>query len=410
MSKIVFLFFILILATWGHPASGASLLVSSSGGGVYSLQGVGLVNAAGIDVTITYDSTTLSNPHVVRGGLISGAMVAVNPNSPGVIRLAAVKNGTMEGTGVIATISFTTVEGGSGKILSMGASIIDSNGSQLGVQTQVLNPVSGYDAQDTSAASGNSSSVSGGSGQTYLDPAGGALPSEPGLSANRESSSDNNSSQTETPLHDTGDTETVADVDKETDTSTTSADTGKDVVYKSVLAYFSEYTGKRNFKAFKDLFSKGSMPGIRQEPQVALSDGKTIVKVSILLPSVGEKAPHFTVKKAKSISLKTVGKSCVIEVLPDKNAYDSSIVVLNNGVTTEIPLAVAPPMNVDISNVDAAIEYEADSSVKRGGSSGKPRLNKKRIGALNYMKDYVLTANYIVKMNSRATQLKQKKK
>ena len=410
MPKIVLLFFFLILASWGNAAFGASLVVSSSGGGVYSLQGVGLVNAAGIDVTITYDSSTLSNPQVVRGGLVSGAMLAVNPNSPGVIRIAAVKNGSIEGTGVLATISFSTVGGSSGKILSMGASIIDSNGSQIGVQTQVLNPVSGYDSQDTSAASGYSSSVSGGSGLQYLGPAAATLSSESGLPAKHESTSDNNSRQTETPSNKYKGMETTVDVEKESDTSTTNSNSGKDVSYKSILAYFSEYSGERNFKAFKDLFNKGSMPGIRQKPQVALSDGKTIVEVKICLPSGGEGVPYFSVKKAKFISQKMMGRSWVIKVLPDRNTYDSSIYVLDNGVTIVIPLVVAPPMNVDISNIDAAIECEASSSDKKSGKSRNSRINKKSIGTLNYLKDYILTANYIVQMNSRASRSKQKKK
>jgi hypothetical protein len=410
LSRIVVSVFFLVLATWGHTASGASIVISSSGGGVFTLQGYSLTNAAGIDVTISYETSTLSNPRVVRGDLLSGAMMAANPNTPGIIRIAAVKNGALGETGVIATISFSTAEGSNGKILSLGANVIDSSGSRIGVATQVINPADPSNSQDGSDTSQNSSSTTGDSGQKYLGSAGATLPPEPGLPASSESASDGNSDQPAPATGESGTAESGEGDSRKEDAAATPSTTGKDFIYKGVLDYFREYSGKRSLKAFMDLFNKASMPGIRQEPPVALSDGKKIVKVIINLPFVGKKPPNFSVKKAKFISLKPLDKSWLVEVLPDKNAFESSINVLNNGVTTEIPLTVAPPLKVDIGKIGSDWANETKSSAKIRGKNWKSRLKRKSVAKMDYKKDYALTANYIVKMNSGASRLKREKK
>jgi hypothetical protein len=181
--------------------------------------------------------------------------------------------------------------------------------------------------------------------------------------------------------------------------SVTPSFAGKTIVYKSALDFFREYTGKRTLKAFKALFDKASMPGVRQEPAVALSDGNTRVKVFIRIPLTGKEAPNFGAKKAKLISLKPDGNTWVIETLPDKKAYDSAIIILDNGSATRIPLTIAPPMDIDIGKIDAAGDSEI-TSMKERGTAEHPLFDKKSDKVRNYVDDYIFTANYIVKKNS----------
>jgi hypothetical protein len=169
--------------------------------------------------------------------------------------------------------------------------------------------------------------------------------------------------------------------------------------YKSVLDFFREYTGKRNLKAFVALFDKASIRGVRQEPAVALSDGKTKVKLFVLIPSTGKEAPNFAVKNAKLISLKPDGNAWVIETLPDEKTYDSSVTVLDNGLLTRIPLTIAPPIEMDVVKVHANGDNEI-MPTRRAGTA-KDAVSPKKIDAVrNYVDDYIFTANYIVRKNS----------
>jgi hypothetical protein len=188
--KIIIVF---LLLSFAEAAPGANLIISSSGNGVFTLQGAGLSDVAGIDATISYDTSTLSSPRVVQGGLIAGAMMAANPNTPGLIRIAAVKANPVNGSGTIATINFATAAGSSGKILSLNAKLINGSGVPLDVQTQIVNPTTGTGSSDTATTTQTTTDTAelnstAGLGQRYLGPAGATLPSESGDPANLKAS------------------------------------------------------------------------------------------------------------------------------------------------------------------------------------------------------------------------------
>lgn len=356
----VFTLFISVAA----GASGAILTISSSGNGVFTLQGAGLANVAGIDATISYDMATLANPRVVRGGMIAGATMMANPNySPGVIRIVIVTTGIIAGSGLIATINFDRPGGSNGKVLSLNARTINSARASLDVQTQVLNPV------DTAA---------GGTGSRYLGPTGADIPSEKGESPQQKEVPGNapelTSMETGEVRAEEPTAENMQDKHNPDTQITANSPENKFVVYKSVLERFREYKGEKSPKALVALFSAEPMPGIRQEPAIALSDGKARVTVFIQLPSAGKEAPNFSIKKAKLISLKMDGDSWVVEALPDEKVYEAAITVLNNGSMMEIPLTVAPPMNTNIIKAGNLGEAEFNLFLKEKGTDKAPVL------------------------------------
>jgi len=69
-----------VLTAWNSAAviAAPALTISSSGNGTFVLQGSAVDGVAALDITVRYDVATLTNPQVTQGGLISGAMMAVN--------------------------------------------------------------------------------------------------------------------------------------------------------------------------------------------------------------------------------------------------------------------------------------------------------------------------------------------
>lgn len=55
---------------------------TESGSGIFLIGGVGIQDAAALDITVSYELAILSNPRFVEGPLIPGAMTAFNPNIP----------------------------------------------------------------------------------------------------------------------------------------------------------------------------------------------------------------------------------------------------------------------------------------------------------------------------------------
>ena len=108
-------------------SNGASLSIVPAGNGNYVLQGDKLVGVAGMQITVSYDSSAMSSPSVSQDDLFSGAMFAANANIPGTIRVALVGTTPFSGSGQIATVSFAS-DAGTGSISLGLVNMIDRNG------------------------------------------------------------------------------------------------------------------------------------------------------------------------------------------------------------------------------------------------------------------------------------------
>jgi hypothetical protein len=115
----------------------STLTISSAGNGVFLLQGVGVEDAAALDIIVVYDSATLANPRVSEGPLIAGAMTATNLNVPGTVRMAIVRLTPVKGSGVIATLAFNRTGSSPGNIISLSARLSNIKGASLPTLVQV---------------------------------------------------------------------------------------------------------------------------------------------------------------------------------------------------------------------------------------------------------------------------------
>jgi hypothetical protein len=101
------------------------------GPGVFNLQAINLANVAGIDVTITYDASSLANPQITRGTFVPGALMATDTVQPGTMRLAFLNAQAFSGSGTLATIGFDVLGASPYRIRSLSASLIDAQGRPL---------------------------------------------------------------------------------------------------------------------------------------------------------------------------------------------------------------------------------------------------------------------------------------
>lgn len=93
-----------------------------------------------MDLTLTYDASVWGNPRLDQGELVSGALTAVNANSPGILRIGMIRTTPIQGDGVIAALSFGSREDGAGEPLRLKARITSLDGSHLPVMVRVINP------------------------------------------------------------------------------------------------------------------------------------------------------------------------------------------------------------------------------------------------------------------------------
>lgn len=390
----------------------STITISSSGNGGFLLQGSGMENVAAMDIVVTYDTAALASPQVAKGGLISNAMMAINLNVPGSVRLGIITISPVNGDGTIASLTFVKTSASPGRILSLSAIISNSGGKPLLVNKQIVNPPGVPDSgpastTETGAAAGTTPPavlVTPGVGVPVVTGADAEKKEEPEKEAKEELQDD--------PDAEPEPEEEIEEITEETVSKTTGTEQlvervarkKQSYTQKSVLELFRKYDGKESVKAFVGLFDQEPLIGFNQKPPIALSGGKSTISISFIAMPSGKKDPEIEVKGAVLVgSLKkdTDNTNTWIATLkPDKKAVSASLDVNQEKVIMEFPIAVAPGVNIDLDRSGAVTEADFTLFLRVRGNVRKPRFDLNKDGKRDFEDSYIFTANYIVKKAS----------
>jgi hypothetical protein len=410
---IVMVSFIAVLCYSTMARAAAILTVSPSGSGTFLVQGTDLDRVAGMDIVIGYDTTTLTNPRVSQGSLISGATMVANTNQPGIIRIAVINAypKVKSGTGPIVSINFNSLGGSPGKISSFTAHLLDVNGVQLSAQATIVPVDTGNTTaiarqKDDSSGSSDGASISPTLSQQGRPPSAGAYPAVVGgtltMPSDGNPAEEKAKGETPAPQAETSPEGTASEkadreqTEKEQNQVASVPPVEKKItIHKSILDRFRDFQGEKSPEALKALFAAATMPGIRQEPAIGLADGKARLKVFIDLPASGNKAPNFALSGAKLVSLKKEDSVWVVEAQPEKGAYKATLTTMHGESMTEIPLTVAPQVAIGTGKDGIADEAAFADFLKDRGSEKAPRFDLNADGLRNYIDDYIFTANYL---------------
>ncbi|OGU14368.1 MAG: hypothetical protein A2076_17785 [Geobacteraceae bacterium GWC2_53_11] len=420
---------VLVAASDFCEAAAPITLDAPLGATVYSVKATDLPDASGVDLTITYDAAALGAPQVKPGGRTSSAMMEMNAGTPGLIRIVFITGTVINGTGELASISFTK-KGIVTKQATLSAFAYSATGSQLAVQS-IINSQPNPDKDATTDLPAKNNNVSGSD-----KPGGGAVTGSMGnvYSTTQISSASGSvtppqefgttgamlrdDSRRETVREESGSSYVAAASPVETKTSSTpaqtppvssgataSAATGKAASLKSqsiqsVLDRFRTYKDVRSLKQFSALFDVSSLraAGIVQSPAIVVSDGKSRVTISIDLGKVTD-TPSFSLKGANQKSLRRVSdKKWELEALPQKGKSDIRLSILLKGEHIEIPLVVIPPLGQAYAR-----EFDAFTATTLDAQLAKPLKNNKPAYDLNsdkrqdYIDDFILVGHWLLK-------------
>ncbi len=394
------------------PVFAASLTISSSGSGGFVLHGNGMDNVAALDITITYDTATLANPQVTSGGLITGALTAVNPNVPGTVRMGIITTSPIKGDGIIATLAFDQVGNSPGGITAIKANITNSNGNPLPVQAQIINPpnetVIAPPNAGTQSGTTPSPAASTPEGGRQIVIGGGIVPSDDSAASAKKEPAPAPEAMPES-VKEKGmvSQETVSSATGTIQSTQPTGQNKKIYSQKSILERFREYKGERSVKALTELFSQEPAFGFRQDPAIVLSDGKATVKISFIAMSVGKKTPDVKLRGASLLSLKKDPDNTntwIAELRPEKKAVSAMLVVSREKVNMEFPIFVAPEANVDLDKSGEETEDDFKVFLRDRGAAQKPLFDLNNDGKRDFVDDYIFTANYLVRKQTEAKQ------
>lgn len=399
----IFFYLLGILSLAICPAYAVELTVAPLGDGRYSVNGAAMDGVAGIDLTVTYDSSLLSGPSIIQGGVISGAMMASNTNNSGTIKVAIISTRAFSGNGQIIAINFAG-RNGSGGITTINAKTIDIKGAQLQTTAFVIQeqpsgsssqpPDSSGFPQDRQAAT------------QYQTPAGSTSPTTstsvtPSIGSislpadNMQPDTQKRQEQQISPppaeqYRQTPQTVPRAEENRQTEVKPKKTEELKRSGYVSVLDRFKAYKGDRNPLILAELFSKAIDSAITQEPMVSGADGTATIKLKVLLDlKEDDSAPNFAASEAKIVSLKSdeaTGR-WVIDLLPSKGVVTASLSILAGNRLMDIPL-VTVPLAKSLSFSDKEIA----AFIKDFGAE-KPLYDLNKDGRHDYIDDYIYAGN-----------------
>jgi len=387
----------------------STVTIAPAGNGVFLLQGIGIDGAAALEIIVSYDLATLANPRVAEGPLIAGAMTAINPNVPGTVRMAVIRLTPVTGSGVIATLTFDRKGPSSGTILTLSARLANTQGTPLPALVQVNNPT---DAATTASNPPQNRESTAGTMETPQIIAPTIIiagqPEKPGeAKAAPDTQGTKETGDRSVPPEPVSEPrEEPAIMARSTDGT---SDAGDDparakpmarelYAQKSILDRFRQYKGKRTPEAFVALFEQDGMFWCRQDPPVALSDGKTVVRVTFI-STPGNKTPaDVAVMGARLISLKKDPDNTntwVAELAPEKGECRASIVVFQGEAKMVYPLTIAPKAAMDRSQSGTMTKKDFSRYFTERGPAAATQFDANKDGKQDYIDDYIITANYL---------------
>lgn len=400
-----------ILLLEAIPAVAASVLsVGPSGNGTFVLRGSGLVDAAIIDVEITYDSTSLANPRVTQGAFVTGAMTAANVDVPGVVRLSIIPAQSIGGNGTIATIVFSRTGEAPGKINGLNGRITTKAGKSLPLSFGVENPpdnASGRIAEENGQSPTQSPTketnppappATGGDGAQYPFVVGGnlTLPNDDTVVKTQKPQEQPEPAQEAQDVVATPASEAPLMDRAKVDPPKAAVETASQEHVVSVLERFRLFQGSRTVAALTGLFESSKSSRYQQYPAVIIADGKNTAKVSIQ-KIAGTHAPNFAFTSAQAVSWDISGDVWLVETKPAAGVVNSSVSVLMDGVVYTFPLVVSPIVNVDLDRSGTVTEDDFRLFLKERGTASAPKFDLNGDGKHDYVDDYIFTANYLAR-------------
>lgn len=178
----------------------------------------------------------------------------------------------------------------------------------------------------------------------------------------------------------------------------------KQTAYSSILDRFRTYTGDKTPAAMTALFTQNIAPRIRQEPPIAVSDGKTTVKILFTSQSSETNAPSFSLNGAKMISLKNGDgpRSWSLEALPQAGATKAFVTILTSASVMEFPLTIVPALR------DAAVIPKDFTAFLKDTGAKPPRYDLNGDGIHDYQDNFIYTAHHLLRKAASAEQKSNK--
>lgn len=345
------------------PANAGEVILSSVGNGRWQVSTTGLTNVHALDLDLRYDSQRLSNLTVTAGAGLTGAMSAINDKVPGIIRIGVASTQPLTASGILLNLQSSTpgaellVSRFTIKTVDAGGKIVATTVRQElpdlnpGTETLADNPTE--QVVEPIASSIVTSRRTGTSGSSIAPPE--EPPSRP-------------SPPKREPVPIPATTITTAATSTTTAPSASSGPEKRFHSQEEIVTAIERLPLPWTVAAIKAIFLKPATASqVRQEPPVALADGKS--RFSLYLPKIlSKKKPSIGVQGCVLGNIWDAGKDgWEVELMSRKEIWPAKALLLGEGELIQFPIVVVPILAITLPKSDNAavpfVDYNADGNV-----------------------------------------------
>lgn len=355
------------------PADSVRMSIQPNGPGSFVLTGENVIGVQDLDIEIDYDRNILVHPNVMA---IGGDIRQIKQNVPGTVFLSIFR----PVADPLLQIFVNFEEAGAG----------DSTKGIYHVSASVRNTTAWPSEPDANSLGGQTDEP--------VVPEDVSSPAQAGNTVPNAMAPNNNSAaapegtrRTNAPVSVPG-ASSPANAGRQVQIEKITLLTREE---KSILQRFKKFKGEDDLSSFVALFRLSQGERCKQEPAIAISDGKTPVTILIDVQSDGTHSTGIALSEATLISKEAREKDIVITVLPNEGTWDVRLVTFAGGEILDYPIVVAPPVDL-IGVVDENNFLEALQAYLNGRSSALKRKNEM------YLSEYIFTANYLADLDRRA--------
>ena len=466
MKRILTAAIMMLMLRLAVSAEAASIVVDRVGtSNVYAVKGYDFVDVGGVEAEIHYDPATLSNPRITQGPLLASTMFIPNAKfSASSVKITAMSLSAIKGSGDLATITFDLKTQTPGP-----ASLAVGRLKFVGVTANKITPVDEATAAAIAKAKADADAQAAADAQakadleakaatqeadrvaaeerakaarlekaraeaaaraaeeriraaearttTYASAAAGTsvgtitLPADQIAAAEAGKKTDYQPLVTDLrkdmtlPL---GDTDSKQGSSGEKTAESAKEEQKKSVSYKSTVQLFKDFKGERNSKSLIPLFAEISPIDFKQEPPIAFSDGKTPLKITLVIKPTGSETPKFLFQGANVKQLSGTGEQTTtwtIDAIPKKDAVEAVLTVVDGQTAMDFPLTVVPRIDPLLTKAKALSEADFAAYLAK-----PPRFDLNKDGKFDAVDDFIYTANFIVAMKIKPEKAKQEEK
>lgn len=184
----------------------------------------------------------------------------------------------------------------------------------------------------------------------------------------------------------------------EQDRATPATPTRNVHAHTSVLDRFREFKGNASLEKYVSFFEQDMLLGYRQDPVVALSGGKSTVRLTFISIPGKRNASETALAGGQLVSLAKdpeQSNTWIAEIQPARGEISAHFSIPQTDIIIVYPLTIAPKANIDLDGSGSVTKADFDLFLKERGSVKKPRFDLNADGKRDYIDDYIFTANYV---------------